>query len=67
MQKSKPQSEQAPICTTIGMKLFTLFQHQSTFLKQLWKMKTNIDQRYKHTFLQINNNFWTKNKAKNKS
>jgi hypothetical protein len=41
MQKSKPQSKQAPICTTIIMKLFTLFQHQSTFLKQLLKMKTN--------------------------
>jgi hypothetical protein len=25
MQKSKPQSKQAPICTTIGMKLFSLF------------------------------------------
>jgi hypothetical protein len=25
MQKSKPQSKQAPICTTIGMKLFFSF------------------------------------------
>jgi hypothetical protein len=49
MQKSKPQSKQAPICTTIGMTLFSLFQHQSAFLKQLLKMKTNIDQRSKHT------------------
>jgi hypothetical protein len=49
MQKSKPESKQAPICTTIGMKLFSLFQHQATFLKQLLKMKTNIDQRSKHT------------------
>jgi hypothetical protein len=57
MQKSKPQSKQAPICTTIDMKLFSLFQHQSTFLKQLLKMKTNIDQRSKHTLLQINNKF----------
>jgi hypothetical protein len=32
IQKFKPQSKQAPICTTIGMKLFSLFQHQSTFL-----------------------------------
>jgi hypothetical protein len=55
MQKSKPQSKQAPICTTIGMKLFSLFQHQSTVLKQLLKMKTNIDQRYKYTLLQRNN------------
>jgi hypothetical protein len=29
MQKSKPQSKQAPICTTIGMKLF--FSIQTTF------------------------------------
>jgi hypothetical protein len=49
MQKSKPQSKQAPIYTTIGMQLFSLFQHQSTFLKQLLKMKINIDQRSKHT------------------
>jgi hypothetical protein len=39
MQKSKPQSKQAPICTTISMKLFTLFQHQSNFLKKLLKIK----------------------------
>jgi hypothetical protein len=25
MQKSKPQSKQAPICTTIGMQLFFSF------------------------------------------
>jgi hypothetical protein len=49
MQKSKPQSKQAPICTTISMEIFTLFQHQSTFLKQLSKMKINKDQRSKHT------------------
>jgi hypothetical protein len=29
------------------MKQFTLFQHQSTFLKQLSKMKSNKDQRSK--------------------
>jgi hypothetical protein len=57
MQKSKPQSKQAPICTTTGMKLFSLLQHQSTFLKQLLKMKTNIDQGSKHTLLQRNNKF----------
>jgi hypothetical protein len=49
MQKSKSQSKQAPICTTIGMKLFSPFQHQATFLKQLLNMKTNKDQRSKHT------------------
>jgi hypothetical protein len=57
MQKSKSQSKQAHICTTIGMQLFSLFQHQSTFLKQLLKMKTNIDQRSKYTLLQRNNQF----------
>jgi hypothetical protein len=67
MQKSKPQSKEAPICTTIGMKLFSLFQYQSTFLQQLLKMKTNIDQRSKHTLIQRNNKIWTKIKAKNES
>jgi hypothetical protein len=67
MQKLNPQSKQAPICTTISMKLFTLFQHQSTFLKQLLKMKTNKDQRSKLTYLQRTNKFLTKIKAKNKS
>jgi hypothetical protein len=57
MQKSMPQSKQAPICTTIGMKLFSLFQHQSTFLEKLLKMKTNIDHRFKRTLLQRNNKF----------
>jgi hypothetical protein len=37
MQKSKPQSKQAPICTTIGMKLFSLFQHQPTFFDSTLK------------------------------
>jgi hypothetical protein len=55
MQKSKPKSKQDLICTTIGMKLFSLFQHQSTFLNQLLKMKTVIDQRSKYTLIQINN------------
>jgi hypothetical protein len=36
-KKSKPQSKQAPICTTIGMKFFSLFKHQATSLKQLFK------------------------------
>jgi hypothetical protein len=65
MQKSKPRSKQAPICTTIGMKLFSPFQYQSAFLNQLLKIKTNIDQRSKHTLLQRNNKFWIKIKVKN--
>jgi hypothetical protein len=67
MQKSKPQSKQAPICTTIGMKLFPLFQHHSIFLKPLFEMKTNKDQWYKYTFMQRYNKIWTKIKAKNES
>jgi hypothetical protein len=67
MQKSKPQSKQAPICTTISMKLFTLFQRQSTFLKQLLKMKSNKDQRSKHTYLQRTNKFWKKIRRKMKT
>jgi hypothetical protein len=55
MQKSKPQSKQAPICTTIVMKLFSLFQHHSTFLNQLLKMKNNIDQRSKFALIKRNN------------
>jgi hypothetical protein len=49
MLKSKPQSKQASICTTISMKYFTLFQHQSTYLKQLSNIIINKDQRSKHT------------------
>jgi hypothetical protein len=67
MQKSKPQSKQAAICTTIGIKLFSLFQHQSTFLNILLNMKTIIDQRYKYTLIQINNKILTKIKTKNES
>jgi hypothetical protein len=67
MQKSKPQSKQAPISTTIVMKLFSLFQHHSTFLKQLFEMKTNIDQWSKYTLIQIYDKIWTKIKAKNES
>ena len=39
MPKSMPQSKQASICITINMRHFTRFQHQSTYLKQLEKMK----------------------------
>jgi hypothetical protein len=52
MQKSKPQSKQAPIYTTIDMKLFSLFQHHSIFLKPLFEMKTKIDQWSKYTLIQ---------------
>jgi hypothetical protein len=52
MQKYKPQSKQAPICTTIGIKQFSLFQHHSTFLKPIFEMKTNIDQWSKYTLIQ---------------
>jgi hypothetical protein len=64
MQKSKPESKQAPICTTIVMKLFSLFQNHSTFLNQFLKMKTNIDQRSKYTLIQRNNKIWKKNQGK---
>jgi hypothetical protein len=39
MQKPKPQSKQAPNCTTIGMKLFLFSNTIQIFLKQLiwWK------------------------------
>jgi hypothetical protein len=45
MLKSKPQSKQAPFCTTISIKHFTLFQHQSTYLKQLSKIKKSTKTR----------------------
>jgi hypothetical protein len=36
-------------------------------LKQLFKMKTNIDQWSKRTFIQRYNKIWTKINAKNES
>jgi hypothetical protein len=36
MQKSKPQSKQAPFCTTFCMKLFLFSNTIQTFLKQLF-------------------------------
>jgi hypothetical protein len=36
MQNSKPQSKQAPICTTIGMKIFLFSNNIQPFLKQLF-------------------------------
>jgi hypothetical protein len=67
MQNSEPQSKQAPIRTTIVMKLSSLFQHHSTFLNQLLKMKTNIDQWSQYTLIQRYNKILTKIKAKNES
>jgi hypothetical protein len=63
MLKSRPQSKQASICTTISVKYFTLFQHQSTYLKQLSEIKISKDQRSKHIKLQRTNKFRTKNKG----
>jgi hypothetical protein len=45
MKKPKPQSTQAPSCTTILHKAFSLFQHHLKFLKTPLLMKTNKDQR----------------------
>jgi hypothetical protein len=36
MQKPRPQSTQAPSCTTFLHKAFSLFQHHSNFFKQLF-------------------------------
>jgi hypothetical protein len=36
MQKSKPQSKQAPFCTTFCMKLFLFSNTIRTFLRQLF-------------------------------
>jgi hypothetical protein len=64
MQKSKLQSKQAPICTTIGMKTFSLFQHHSNHFETTLLMKNNIDQWYKYTLMQRYINIWRKMKAK---
>jgi hypothetical protein len=52
MQKSKPQSKQAPFCTTFCMKLFSLFQHHSNLFETTLLMKTNIDKWSKYTLMQ---------------
>jgi hypothetical protein len=51
MKKPKPQSTQAPSCTTILHKAFSLFQHHLKFLKTPLLMKTNKDQRQKYTLM----------------
>jgi hypothetical protein len=47
MKKPKPQSTQAPSCTTILHKAFSLFQHHLNFFKTPLLIKTNKDQRQK--------------------
>jgi hypothetical protein len=51
MKKPKPQSIQAPSCTTFLHKAFSLFQHHSNFLYTPLLMKTNKDQRQKYTLM----------------
>jgi hypothetical protein len=51
MKKSKPQSKQAPFCTTILHKAFSLFQHHLKFLETPLLMKTKKDQRQKYTLM----------------
>jgi hypothetical protein len=53
MQKSKPQSKQAPFCTTFLHETFSLFQHHSNLFETTLLMKTNIDQWSKYTLMQI--------------
>jgi hypothetical protein len=52
MQKSKPQSKQAPFCTTFLHKTFSLFQHHSILFETTLLMKTNIDQWSNYTLMQ---------------
>jgi hypothetical protein len=52
MQKPKPQSKQAPFCTTFLHETFSLFQHHSNLFEETLLMKTNIDQRSKYTLMQ---------------
>jgi hypothetical protein len=52
MQKSKPQSKQAPFYTTFLHEAFSLFQPHSNLFETTLLMKTNIDQRSKYTLMQ---------------
>jgi hypothetical protein len=52
MQKSKPQSKQAPFYTTFSHETFSLFQHQSNLFETTLLMKTNIEQWSKYTLMQ---------------
>jgi hypothetical protein len=67
MQKSKPQSKQAPFCTTFLHETFSLFQHHSNLFETTLLLKTNIDQSSKYTFMQRYNKISTKIKAKKES
>jgi hypothetical protein len=51
MKKPKPQSTQAPSCTTFLHKAFSLFQHHSNFFNPTLLMKTNTDQGQKYTLI----------------
>jgi hypothetical protein len=64
MQKPKPQSKQAPFCTTFLHETFSLFQHHSNIFETTLLMKTNIDQSSKYTLMQRYNKIWKKVKAK---
>jgi hypothetical protein len=52
MKKSKPQSKQAPFCTTFLHETFFLFQHHSNLFETTLSMKTNIHQWSKYTLMQ---------------
>jgi hypothetical protein len=66
MKKPKPQSTQAPSCTTFLHKAFSLFQHHSNFLNPTFLRKTNMVQRKKYTLMNRYNKIWTQIKAKTK-
>jgi hypothetical protein len=51
MKNHKPQSTQAPSCTTFLRQASSLFQHHLKFLKTPLLMKTNKDQRKKYTLM----------------
>jgi hypothetical protein len=52
MQKSKPQSKQAPFCTTFLYETFSLFQHHLNLFKTNLLTNTNMDQWSKYTLMQ---------------
>jgi hypothetical protein len=51
MKKPKPQSTQAPSCTTFLHKAFSPFQPHLKFFKTPLLMKTNKNQRQKYTLM----------------
>jgi hypothetical protein len=50
-KKRKPQSTQAPSCTTFLHKAFSVFQHHLNFLNPTLLRKTNMVQRQKYTLI----------------